>query len=156
MLFFFIVTFGFIFILCFSFLITFIFRATFCSIISSSLVSSSSVFSSSDVKAAGATILAIVKSLSDIVGVISSSSFIELKCIESPNSKPVKSTINSSGIFDAGHETSTEYLTTFKIPPIFIPGQFSSFSNLTGIWIVTLVFSLTLKKSICSVFSVTG
>ena len=94
--------------------------------------SSSTVSSPSETRAAGATTLAIIKSLSVIVGITpSATSLMLLKRIESPNSKPVKSTTNNSGIFDAGQDTSTLYLTIFNIPPFLIPGHSSSFSNLT-------------------------
>ena len=86
----------------------------------------------------------------------SETSLILLKRIESPNSRPVRSIIKSSGILDAGQDTSILYLTIFNIPPFLIPGHSSSFSNFTGTSIVTLVLSLTLKKSICSALSVTG
>ncbi len=76
--------------------------------------------------------------------------------MESPNSNPVKSIINISGMLDAGQDTSILYLTIFNMPPILIPGHSSSFSNFTGISIVTFVSSLTLKKSMCSALSVIG
>ena len=77
-------------------------------------------------------------------------------CILSPISSPSRLNSKLSGILFTGHITSMVYLTTFKTPPLFIPGLRFSFKKLTGTSIVTLVLSLTLKKSTCSSWSVTG
>ena len=81
----------------------------------------------------GAATVATTKSLSVIVGITLSGKFTDEIFMLVPISVPVKSTIISSGIFSAGHFSSTFLLTMFNTPPRFNPGESEWFINFTGI-----------------------
>ena len=104
----------------------------------------------------GAAIVAIVKSLSDIWETTSSSNFISLICITEPISKSVKLASSFSGIFLILQIKSTFLLTTFKTPPLFKPGDFSSLIKIIGTDIFIFDSSFILKKSICIGLSFKG
>ena len=74
----------------------------------------------------------------------------------SPISNPSRFASRDSGIFETKVMSSISRLTTFKTPPCFIPGQLFSFINLTGTSKVTVVFSPTLRKSMCKILCFTG
>ena len=74
----------------------------------------------------------------------------------SPISNPSRFASSDSGIFETRVISSISRLTTFKTPPCLRPGQLLSFINLTGTNNVTVVFSPTLRKSMCKILSLTG
>ena len=66
-----------------------------------------------------------------------------------PISRPSRSTTNSFGTFSVAHFNSIFLLTIFKTPPLFKPGDFSLFINLTGISIIIFAPLTILRKSMC-------
>ena len=84
-----------------------------------------------------------------MVGVTPSGNLIDEILKLSPISLFSKSTTNSSGIFSVGHFNSTFLLTILSTPPLFNPGDYSLFINLTGISKAIFAPLTILKKSTC-------
>src|SRR6185312_4568753 len=110
---------------------------------------------SSDLRADGAAMVAMVRSVSWVRTEAPLGSSIDDRWIGSPMSLPVRSTVSDSGMESAGTCSSRVWCTMLSTPPFLMPGLCSWLTKWTATWTLSLVCAPTRRKSTCIALSLT-